>query len=174
MIEILRKRRSIRKYTEQKIESEKIEILKEALLRSPTSRNFQPWEFIIIEDREMLHKLSESKPHGASFLAEAALGIVILGDSEKSDVWVEDCSIASILVQLTAQSLHLGTCWIQIRNRSHNKDVTSEQYIQELLKISDHIQVESIIALGYPAEERSGVTKEELDYSKIRKDAYSS
>mgnify|MGYP001068825179 CR=1 FL=1 len=117
-------------------------------------------------------KLSESKPHGASFLAEAALGIVILGDSEKSDVWVEDCSIASILVQLTAQSLGLGTCWIQIRNRSYNKDVTSEEYIQAFLKIPDHIKVESIIAFGYPTEERSGVTKEELDYSKIRKDVY--
>ncbi len=110
MIEILRKRRSIRLFTEQKIEAEKISLLQEALLRSPTSRNFNPWEFILIDDREMIQTLSQAKPHGLSFLKTAPCAVVVCGDETKSDVWVEDCSIASIILQLTVVSLGLASC----------------------------------------------------------------
>jgi len=168
MIELLRKRRSIRKYTDKVIEPEKIEILKEALLRSPSSRGIDPWEFIFVDDNELLKKLAFSKPHGASFLEGAALGIVICADEQKSDVWVEDCSIASILVQMVAQSLGLGSCWIQIRNRNFDDHMTSENYIRKLLNIPDGLKVESIIALGYPAEEKEPVPQENLKYEKLR------
>ncbi len=172
MIDLIRSRRSIRKYTDSKIEPEKIELLKEALVRSPTSRNIKSWEFILIEDEQILKKLSQSKPHGALFLSNAPLGIVICGDSVKSDVWVEDCSIASIIVQLVAQSLELGSCWIQIRNRRYDDTKTSEDYIQELLGIPETVKVESIIAIGYPDEQRPGVPKEELDFHKIKIEKY--
>ena len=168
MIELLRARRSIRKYTDKPIEPEKIEILKEAVLRSPSSRNFDPWEFIFVDDRGLLEKLSLSKRHGSKFLENAALGIVICGDGDKSDVWVEDCSIASILVQMVAQSMGLGSCWIQIRKRMHDDQATSEDYIRKLLNIPDQIMVESIIALGYPAEIREPLPREKLKDDRIR------
>lgn len=168
MIDLLRQRRSIRKFTDRKIESEKINILKEALVRSPTSKNSKPWTFIFVEDKDMLNKLSLSKPHGSSFLSGAPLGIVICGDKEKSDVWVEDCSIASIIVQLVAQSIGLGSCWIQIRRRQHDDNRSSEAYIQGLLGIPENLHVESIIAVGYPVRTRTGVAESELDYHKIR------
>ncbi len=168
MIELLRKRRSIRKYKPCLIEKEKIEILKEALLRSPTSRNRNPWEFYFIADKPLLDSLSQAKSHGSAFLKDAALGIVICADENQSDVWIEDCSIASILLQLTAQSLGLGSCWIQIRNRQNARGITSEKYIQQLLKLPDNMKVESIIALGYPAEVKDGIPKEQLDYQKIK------
>ncbi|MCU0822953.1 MAG: nitroreductase family protein [Spirochaetes bacterium] len=169
MIDLLRERRSIRKYAKQAIEPEKIEILKEAVLRSPSSRNINPWEFIFIDDKDLLKVLSHVKHDGSSsFLAGAALGIVVCGNSDKSDTWIEDCSIASIILQLTAQSLGLGSCWIQIRNRVFEDGRTSESLIQELLGIPDHVQVESIIAIGYPAEKRDGLQKEELNYKKIK------
>ncbi|MBN2413483.1 nitroreductase family protein [candidate division KSB1 bacterium] len=167
MIELLRQRKSIRKYTGQKIEPEKIEILKEALLRSPSSWDREPCEFIFVDDKELLEKLSLAKTHGSQFLADAALGIIVCGDNEKSDVWVEDCSIASIIIQLTAQSLGLGSCWIQIRNRMHNEAVTSGEYVQQLLQIPEFIKVESIISIGY-AEEHEENEKKELQYNKIR------
>jgi len=172
MIELLRKRRSIRKYTDKVIESEKIEILKEALLRSPTSRSFDPWEFIFIDDRELLKQLAISKSHGAGFLKGAVLGIVICADEQKSDVWIEDCSIASILVQMVAQSIGLGSCWIQIRNRRFDDRMTSEDYIRKLLDIPSGIKVESIIALGYPAEKKEPVPRESLKYEKVRVNNY--
>jgi nitroreductase len=168
MIELLRARRSIRKYTDGPIEPEKIEILKEAVLRSPSSRNFDPWEFIFVEDRKLLKKLALSKKHGSSFLEHAALGIVVCADGEKSDVWIEDCSIASILALMVAQSLGLGSCWIQIRKRMHSDQITSEDYIRNLLGIPDHVKVESIIAIGYPAETREPLPRGQLKDDKIR------
>jgi nitroreductase len=173
MIELLRNRRSIRKYTDKNIDQEKIELLKEAVLRSPSSRNFDPWEFIFVDDREILTQLALCKPHGAKFLEHAALGIVICADEQKSDVWIEDCSIASILVQMAAQSIGLGSCWIQVRNRIYNENTTSEEYIKDILNMPGNIKVESIIAVGYPAEKKEPIKPEELKYKKIRINGYS-
>ncbi len=172
MIDLLRTRRSVRAYELREIEAEKLEIIKEALLRSPTSRNFRPWEFIFVVDRDLLLRLSQSKPHGASFLKGAALGIVVCADENRSDVWVEDCSIASILAQLVAQSLGLGSCWIQIRKRMHADGTPSESYIQKLLGLPNTLKVESIISIGYPAEKRDPVSKESLETQKIRINRY--
>jgi len=168
MIELLRQRKSVRKYSGQKIEPGKIEILKEALLRSPSSWDRKPCEFIVVEDPKILEQLSRAKEHGSQFLAEAALGIVVCGDNEKSDVWVEDCSIASIIVQLTAQSLGLASCWIQIRNRMHNEAITAGEYVQQLLRIPVYIKVESIISLGYVAKPEKKEADKQLHYDKIR------
>jgi nitroreductase len=167
MIELLRTRRSIRKYLDKKIDPEKIDILKEALLRSPSSRSIRPWQFYFVDDRELLVKLAQSKEHGSSFLKNATLGIVVCGDEEQADTWIEDCCIASIIAHFTAHSLGLGSCWIQIRNRKHNESIMAEQYIQELLNIPKNLKIESIIAVGYPDEVKKGVPKETLDYSKI-------
>jgi nitroreductase len=167
MINLLRQRRSIRQYLDQPIEPEKIDILKEALLRSPSSRNFKPWEFIVVNDKDIIKKLARSKQHGSVFLAGAPLAVIILGDATKSDAWIEDCSIASIIAQFTAQSLGLGSCWVQIRLRQRNENKTSEQYIQELLGIPEHVKVESIIGLGYPAEQKTGIPYDTLSFDKI-------
>jgi len=168
MIELLRKRRSIRKYTREAIDKESLDILIEALLRSPSSQNNQPWEFIIISEPELLLKLSRSKEHGASFLSNTVLGIVVCADPAKSNVWIEDCAVAAILVQMTAQSLGLRSCWIQIRNREHDKKTTAEEFVREVLAIPGNIMVESIISIGYPDEIREPVPKDKLAYQKIR------
>ena len=167
MIELLRARRSIREYTDRPIEPEKLELLKEAVLRSPSSRNLDPWEFIFVDGRQLLKKLAACKPHGADFLAQAALGIVICGNSHESDTWIEDCAIASILVQMVAQSIGLGSSWVQVRNRRFDDQTTSEQYVQRLLQIPEHIKVESIIAIGYPAEEREPLPRVDLKDAKV-------
>ncbi len=168
MIDLLRARRSIRKFTSEAIGPEKIELLKEAVLRSPTSRNFRPWEFVFVDERETLRQLALSKPHGAAFLRGANLAVVVCADGDKSDVWVEDCSIASILVQMIAQSMGLGSCWIQIRNRMFDAKASSDQHVRGLLNMPDNIRVESIIALGHPAEEKEPTSPDSLDYTKIR------
>ncbi|HDP68374.1 MAG TPA: NAD(P)H-dependent dehydrogenase/reductase [Candidatus Marinimicrobia bacterium] len=167
MLELLRQRRSIRKYKSRLIEPDKIEILKEALLRSPTSRNLRPWEFIFVDDKETLKRLSESKENGSAFLKDAALGIIITADETVSDVWIEDCSIAAIIVQLSAQSIGLGSCWIQIRNRFTAQGVLSEQYIRQLLGLDDSRRIECIVALGYPDEKKTRIPYAELDFRLI-------
>ena len=79
MIELLRQRRSVRRYQDRAVEPEKVALLKEALLRSPTSRNLRPWRFVVVTDKTMLKKLAQCKPHGAAFLEKAPLGIVVCG-----------------------------------------------------------------------------------------------
>ncbi|MFW6290580.1 MAG: nitroreductase family protein [Mariniphaga sp.] len=168
MIELLRHRRSIRKFTDQPIEAEKIDILKEAALRSPSSKNINPWEFIFVDDKETIQKLKGCKPHGAAPLSTAPLAVVICADENKNDVWIEDCSIAAILLQLTAQSLGLGSCWIQVRKRQHSETETSEAYIQKLLDIPENFRVLNIIAAGYPQVRREGKPASELQNEKIK------
>ena len=172
MLDILRNRRSIRQYKSKKIEEGKIEKLQEAVLRSPSSRGRNPWRFIFVDKPELIDNLAYSKKHGSKFLVGAPLAVVVCGEPEKSDVWVEDCSIASIILQLTAQSLQLGSCWIQIRNRKHDRNTNSEDYIKELLHIPDKFSIESIIGMGYPNEKKDGVPENDLEYHKIFENYY--
>lgn len=173
MIDLLRTRRSIRKYARKSIDGNTIDVLVEALLRSPTSRNGKSWEFIIADDRELLSKLSKAKEQGSHHLRDASLGIVVCADSTKSDVWVEDCSIAAILAQMTAHALGLGSCWIQIRNRNHTETVSAEQYIQSLLALPPHIKVECMVSIGYPNEVKDPIADSELAYNKVKYNHYS-
>lgn len=172
MLDLLKKRRSIRKYQEREVEQEKIDIILKSALLSPSSRSRRPWEFVVVTDKEKLQQLSQCREHSASFLAGAPLGIVVIADPEACDVWVEDTSIASIIMQLTAQSLGLGSCWIQVRKRMHNEKETAEEYIKKVLGIPENYVVESIIALGYPAEEKKPHREEDLLYHKIHYNTY--
>jgi nitroreductase len=172
MIDLLRKRRSIRKYGGEAIDGHRVKLLVEALLRAPSSRNINPWEFIIVDDRQMLARLATAKQHGSTFLQNAALGIVVCADSTKSDAWIEDCSIAAILVQMTAQAVGLGSCWIQIRNRLQGNGRSSESFVQELLGLPEQMKVECIISIGEPGETRPGLAAGKLQYDKVRHNRY--
>ena len=168
MIKLLRSRRSIRKFTVEKVSHEAIETIVEAALRAPSSRGNNPWEFILVDDPELLRKLSGAKQHGAEFLKGAPLGIIVCADSTKSDVWVEDCAIAAIVIQLTAVSLGLGSCWAQIRKRQHNAEQSAESYVQRLLGLPEQLKVEAILGIGHPAEMKNPVPSDKLQRDKIR------
>ena len=139
--ELLKTRRSIRKYLPKAVEQEKIVQITNAALMSPASKRSNPWEFIVIQDKETLVKLSESRPHGSQFLADSPLGIVVTADTTKSDVWMEDASIASIIMQLEAQDLGLGSCWVQVYGRQKDENMTTESYIRKSLNIPEHYSV---------------------------------
>ena len=164
---LIHKRRSIRKFLTKPVEDEKIDLLIEAALRAPSSRGLNPWEFVIVTERDLLEKLSNAKIHGSQFLKNAPLGIVICADPNKCDVWIEDCSIASTFIFLAAESIGLRSCWIQIRERMHNESVSAEAYVMDVLGITPQLKVESIIALGYPDETKPFHKKEDLQYEKV-------
>ena len=172
MIELLRQRRSIRKYTGKKIEPEKIAVLKEAVLRSPSSKNIDPWAFVFVDNSELIQKLSECKPHGAAPLKTAPLAVVVCADETLNDVWIEDCSIATLLLQLTAQSIGLGSCWVQVRNRNYSDEISSEKYIQQLVKLPENFRVLSIVSIGYAEKERTGKPFEALEFGKIKMNSF--
>ena len=172
MIELLRKRRSIRKFKDKEILDYIIELLQEAVLRSPSSRGFNPWEFIFIKDKDNLKKISKAKTHGSQFLENAPLAVVVIADETKTDVWIEDCSIASIILQLTAESLGLSSCWVQIRKRMFNDTKTSEDYLKETLNIPVNYRVLSIIGIGYRGEDKEPHGDDYPDYSKIHSEKF--
>lgn len=172
LLELLRKRRSIRKFTGQKIEEEKLDILIEAALRSPSSRGLNPWEFVVVTDSGTIGELARSKTHGSSFLAGAPLAIVVCADPAKSDVWIEDTSIASLLLHLCAADLGLGSCWIQIRKRQHDEKTGSETYVKNILGLKPDMTVEAIVAIGYSAEEKPGRGDDTLLYERISYEKY--
>jgi nitroreductase len=171
-LSLLEKRRSIRKFKAQPIEATKIDVLVEAALRAPSSRGFNPWEFIVVTQPEFLTALAKAKPHGAAFLAEAPLGLVICGDPKRSDVWVEDTAIASAFVHVAAVSLGLGSCWIQIRKRMCDEKKTASAHVRGVLGIPETLEVESIIAVGYPEESKPGHAKADLPYAKVYANQY--
>lgn len=169
---LVQKRRSIRKFLDKSVEAEKIDLLIEAALRAPSSRGINPWEFVVVTDKDLLAKLAQAKQHGSAFLKNAPLGICVCADPEQCDVWIEDASIASIFIHLAAESLGLGSCWIQIRERMHDGKTSAQEYIAETLHIPAKMRVESIMAVGYPAETLPPHKKEELLFEKVHGDTY--
>ena len=167
MYELLKTRRSIRKFQNKEVEKEKIDTILRCALLSPSSRSRRPWEFVVVTDKKMLKELSKCREHSSGFLAGAPVGIVVIADPEKCDVWVEDASIASIIMQLAAHKLGLGSCWIQVRRRTAPNGKETGDYIKELLGIPSKYEVECIIALGYPDEERCPYSETDLLYDKI-------
>ncbi|NLP43441.1 MAG: NAD(P)H nitroreductase [Peptococcaceae bacterium] len=172
MLDLLFQRRSIRKYKDVKVEKEKVEQLVQAALLAPSARSVYSQRFIVIDDKDLLNRLSKAREQGSSFLKDAPLAIVVLGDSSVIDVWTEDATISATMIQLVAESLGLGSCWIQIRNRQHSSSKTSEEYIQDILEIPSEIRVQCIIAIGYPGEEKPPRSQKDLNYDRVFYNAY--
>ena len=173
MLELLCQRRSIRKFSAEKVEPGEIDKLKEALLRSPTSRNRRPWQFILVDDPQLLQRLALAKAHGTAFFATAPLAIVIAADPQISDVWVEDCSIAAIIAQLSAEELGLKSCWAQLRLRPHDDQLSASEYVRQLVHLPEGFEVPMVIAVGYPTEEKVGHERSTLPEEKLHLNHYS-
>ena len=165
--QLLIKRRSIRKYTDEKLSPDDVKMILEAALLSPTSKNKHSWEFIAVEDKEMLTKLANCKPNYAGFLSDAALGVVVAGNTILSDAWIEDASIAAINMQLQAESLNIGSCWIQVRGRMFSETITSGDYINDILDIPMPLEVLCIIAFGKKVKKRSLADVDNLNWEKV-------
>mgnify|MGYP001161925375 CR=1 FL=1 len=165
--ELLKTRRSMRKFTEEELTQDQVVTLMKAALMSPTSKRSNGWQFIVVDDKELLKKLSFSKAQASQFVADASLAIVVAADPLASDVWIEDASIASIILQLQAEDMGLGSCWIQIRERFTASGVPSDEYVREVLDIPLQLQVLSIIAIGHKGMERKPFSEEHLQWEKI-------
>lgn len=170
--ELIKNRRSTRKFTSEELKQEDVVTLFKAALMSPTSKRTNCWQFIAVDDKEILEKLSHCKEHSANFIADAALAIVVLADPLVSDVWIEDASIASIMVQLQAEDLGLGSCWVQIRERCTAEGLSSDEYVRDVLDIPLQLQVLSIIAIGQKGMERKPFDEEHLQWEKIHINKY--
>ncbi len=171
ILELLKSRRTIRKFTDEKVDVETVNKILKAGLLAPSSKNKTPVEFIVVRDRDILLKLKDCKSNGVDSLNSANCAIVIIADRGVSDVWIEDASVAGTLIQLGITNLGLGSCWIQIRNRTSNNGY-SEEEVRKVLNIPENYGVLCIIALGYKDEEKKAYDEESLDISKIHNNLY--
>lgn len=171
-LEIMRRRRSIRKYTQEPIAEDALRQILQAGLLSASSRAKQPWEFIAVKDRETLKRLSECRAGAAKMLAGAACAVVVIADPEITDVWTEDCSIAMANMHLMASSLGVGSCWIQGRLREAPDGDTTENYLRSILNYPPGYKLEAILSLGMPGEEKEAHKLEELPYDKVHWETY--
>lgn len=144
-------RRSIRKYTEEKVSEETVRELLKAAMAAPSAGNQQPWEFIVIRDRETMLKIIEVHKY-AHMLKETQVAIVVCGDEAKEKFkgyWVQDCSAATENILIQAQELGLGGVWLGVYPMEDRVKA-----IKEILNIPSSVIPLSIVSLGYPAESR--------------------
>ena len=170
--ELIKNRRSMRKFTDEELTQEEVVTLMKAALMAPTSKRSNAWQFVVVDDKETLQKLSRCKEQASQFIADAALAVVVMADPMGSDVWIEDASIASIYLQLQAEDLGLGSCWVQVRERFAAPGVTSNEYVHDVLDIPLQLQVLSIIAIGHKGIERKPFNEEHLQWEKIHLNRY--
>ncbi len=168
LYDVILKRRSVRSYTAEAIPEEKLRRIIEAGLLAPTSRNRKPCEFFVIKDKAMLKSLSEVKPAGGAMLKGCAAAVVVAGDSDKADTWIEDSSIALSYMQLMAADLGVGSCWCQIRLRGSSSGAEAESCVRQLLSAPDNYRIVGILALGMPENEPDPHSPGDADWSKVR------
>lgn len=152
-LELLKSRRSIRKYKSTPVEDEKIEKCIEAARWAPSASNKQPWEFIIVKDEKMRKKFAELHPY-AKFVAESPVVFVPLTNPEIHPKYhMSDTGSTIMHFMIEAHSLGLATCWAGVIGASF------EPELKKLLNIPDHLNIMAIVALGYPDQARESSRK---------------
>ena len=165
--DLVQKRRSVRKFTEQEIKAEDLQTILRAALMSPTSKGTRAWHFVVVDDPALLEKISLCRPMGSQFIAGAKVAVVVLGDREVTDAWCEDASLAAVTMQYQAADLGLGSCWCQIRNRFMENGEPSDNVLRFLLRYPENLTAECVIGLGYSAIERKPQDEDKLKWENV-------
>jgi nitroreductase len=168
MLEIMRKRRSVRKFTAQDVTKAQVREILNAGMFAPSAWNRRPWHFIVVRDKDLLQKLSTTSKY-SKFVADAPVTIVVCGDKEISPLWVEDTSIVATCMLLTASTMGLGSTWTEIHGtvRPDGTDGTPEEYVCQVLNVPKQYGVLCMLPVGYPAEQHAPHTDVEFEEGKI-------
>lgn len=148
IFEIIKSRRSIRKYKKDAPREDLIKKCIEAALYAPSARNSQPWYFIIVKDKEKIMEISKAQPF-TKFLEGAPYVVIALADEKKSNHWLEDMGCALMCLLLEAHSLGLGACWGAIYNPESQE---RENHVRKVIPIPENLRVIACIGIGYPDE----------------------
>ena len=170
--ELVKIRRSHRKFTDEEISPEHVQSILRAALMSPTSKSQRAWQFIVVDDKTDIEKLADAKDLGSQFMKGAPLAIVVLGDPQKNDCWVEDGSIAAVSMQYQAEELGLGSCWVQMRGRGLADGTLADEVIRGVLDIPANLNTLCIIAVGHKADERKPQNEDNLKWENVHAEKY--
>lgn len=151
-IENIMSRTSVRKFTDRAISKDTLETIVKAGMAAPTAVNKQPWDFVVVTERQVLDSLMTNHPY--SNLATATAAIIVCGNMEKAmegdgqAYWIQDCSAATENILLAAHALGLGAVWCGVYPMQ-DRIVP----VRETLKLPSYVTPLNIISMGYPAED---------------------
>lgn len=153
-IENIMTRRSVRSFLDKPVSEEDLKTILDAGMAGPTCVNARDWSFLVTRDPEILSKMADANGRPADPLRGAALGILILGDLERAfppapDYWIIDGSIAAQNMILAAHALGIGSVWLGTYPQMERVEAQ-----RELFGLPDTVIPHSVIAFGYPGEEK--------------------
>lgn len=153
IIEHIKRRRSIRHYTEQEVTDGQVHLLLEAAMAAPSAHNSQPWAFVVVRDRELKRELALIHQF-ADMADDASVVFVVVGDPALSDHWVEDCSAATENLLLAADGIGLGAVWVGVHPGEEREDA-----VGSILGIPPDQRILCLVPVGYPAEAKPARTQ---------------
>ncbi len=167
-MEVIFNRRSVRKYTDKKIEADKVERLMRAAMQAPSATNQQPWEFIVIDQKEMLEQLAQFSPY-AKMLPGAALGVVVL---EKQGMRAplftqQDLGAATQNLLLQAAYEGLGAVWMGVGSGTER-----ETFLTEMFSLPETVKPFAVIAIGYPEDENANKFVDRYEADRVHFNKY--
>lgn len=167
-LELVRNRRSVRVYTDQPLDSEQVIALLKPVLVAPTSKGKDSVEFIVVDNKEILERLSVVKPRFGTLIAGAALAVVVCGRMDVSDVWIEDASIAASTLLLSAENLNLGACWVQIRERNQADGTPAALAVKEMFNLETYQEPLCVVAIGHKGQHPVPHDMDNVKWERVR------
>ncbi len=155
-LEAIHTRRSVRKYQDQPLPEALVRKLLAAAMMAPSARNAQPWQFVVIDDRELLAEYARNHPN-AAMAKDAPLAVLVCGDVRlelSAGYWPVDCAAAVENLLLAAHALGLGAVWTGVYPREDRMAT-----LRRLCGVPDDVMPHSLIVLGYPAEQPTTVQR---------------
>ena len=151
--EIISRRRSTRKFLATTVEREKLQRILDAALVAPTSRNTRSTRFFVVQDKATLERMSQMRDYGSAFMKDAAAAIVVAGDRQTTDLWIDNCAIAATTIQLAVVDEGLASCWVHVNDRPVKREESDGEKADTLLRrelgIPENYGILCAIALGY-------------------------
>lgn len=151
--EVVKQRKSVREYSEKRVEKNLVEKIIDAGRVAATARNEQPWEFIVSYDKGILKKICSMCPNGP-FIKDASCLLAVF--SKDTKYYIEDCSASTQNMLLAIEALGLGACWIA----GDKKDYAEE--VRKMFDVPEGYKLVSMISIGYPKKKQAPKQKKSV------------
>ena len=171
LFELVAKRRSVRRYSDEYISDEVINEIMKVALTAPCSFGHRPVEFVVVRDKDTIKEIAACKSLGGSQIIGADVVVVVMVKLDRGEFWIEDGAIASSYILLAAEQYDIGACWVHIRNRKGRRK-SSDEEIRELLNVPNGYAVLNLVALGGKGETKAAYQEGDFDFQKIHFDRF--
>lgn len=170
--EIFENRRSVRRFDDTPVDEETLRQILKIGLTSPTGNNLKTVDFILIRDKKTIVELSQIRKIGTKLLKTAGAAILVIADSSKSNLWIEDASVAMAYMHLASDAMGLGSCWVQMRTREDVNGNDLEKVLQEKFNIPENMKPLAILAIGNIESHPKKITERSVDWRKVHEEMY--